>query len=204
MRCFQRLVEWLDDSDDPKVVKEQNIDMIVPLSYGTTPEKLTDASERIFLEAIHYLKNFRDALTAFANASYCFPDAAKVEHSLKMALLRAHNVSPDRILIADGIVNSVQEAWAVRKVIREKGIEVKSLLLITGQMHTPSARFIWKRVLPEVNIFILCIPWIYEVQKDHPVIVQRSAWKWLCMNIIRWLALLTVGPTAISKIHHRV
>lgn len=181
-----------------------DVDVIVPISYCATPQGLTRATRENILLAVRYARQFPHAVIAFGNAEYVFKNASHIESSRKRHILKEAAIPDELIIEADTIKNSVEEAYAVHARLTEANARPRRILLITGAMHAPSARLIWSRVFPEAGIFIRCIPYAYEIQADHPIIVQRSSMRWFAANVMRHLMLLVLGLRLTARFHHIV
>lgn len=178
-------------------------DVIVPLSYCTTPQGLTRATKENFLNAIAYWQKWPHAPISFGNTRYLFHDAAERESHFKAALLRENGVPEHSVLEAGPIMNSVEEARSINVRLSQADIHPARILIITGSLHARSARLIWKKIFPRTEIMIRCIDYRLETQKDHPVFVQRSLIPWCLANVIRHTGLLIFGLTISSLFHHR-
>lgn len=180
-----------------------SIDLIIPISYCTTPYGLTRATRENVLQAIRYGKRFPSASIAFSNAEYVFEGAAEIESSQKRRLLCDAQIPDSSVLEAPPIMNSIQEATAIRELLDRSHIQPARILIVTGQMHAPSARIIYKNSFPKAEIFIHCIPHHLETQKDHPLAAQQTPLKWLVSNLGRHIFVLTLGLTVAARFHHR-
>ncbi len=179
-------------------------DLIVPISYCATRQGLTAATRENFLLAIHYAKQFPNAVIAFSNAGYVFEGATEIESSQKRQILKKASIPDTSVLETGQTSNSIQEAQAIRRGLGERGRMPRRILIITGAMHAPSARLIWRTAFPEAEIFIRCIPYRMETQKDHPVAVQRSTPIWFAANIVRHILILIFGLGITRRFRHHV
>lgn len=179
-------------------------DIIVPISYCATTQGLSRATRENMMRAIQYAKRFPDAVIAFCNADYVFAGAAEIERSEKKRLLRESSIPDASVKEAAVIANSVEEARAIQRCLTENRIPQQRIIVITGVMHAPSAHLIWKRVFPEAEIAIRCIPSALEAQADHPIIAVRSSARWFAANVIRHFMLLILGIGITGKFHHFV
>jgi hypothetical protein len=148
---------------------------------------------------LNFRAAFRGAPLAFGNCSYIFPGSEGVESELKREVFP--ELSSMNVLEVT-IQNSVDEAENICQITKEKGIKPRCILLVTGELHSRSARFIWQKVFPGATVLVNCIGYHDEVESDSPVPVLRSVPRWIFANIVRHLALLTVG-LRIRNLHHR-
>ena len=181
-----------------------DIDLIVPISYCVTPEGLARATRENFLLAVRYARQFPHATTAFSNVEYVFQGAACLESSQKHRILKEYAVPDDLVIETEPIVNSVEEARAIRTRLDSVRMQPRRILLITGAMHAPSARLIWGAVFPEAQVLIRCIPHEYEAQADHPITALRTRIRWLAANIARHLMLLALGLRITARFRHLI
>jgi len=193
-------VERWKDEDSPLIVANREYDVVVSTSYGTGEKELVKATCAIARRSVELAKKYRAALI-YAPCSYLFEGAAEIEATLKEAMFAELGIKAYR---ANNMENTVQEAQAIAKFLREYGLRHQRILIVTGEMHSPSARWIWEHVIPGSQITITCVPYTYEYQLDQPVLVQRYPWIWFAANIARQTLLRTpfVG-LRIGKRHHR-
>jgi|GEM_PF-2173054 len=202
-RFLERCIAWYTCASC--VQKEPtSADVIIPISYCATPQGLTRATRENFLHAIRYARLFPRATIAFCNAEYVFEGASHIESLEKRQILKEASIPDELIMEATPITNSVEEAYAIRARLTQTNLLPRHILLITGAMHAPSARLIWRKVFPEAKIVIRCISYRYETQPDHPIIVQRSSMRWFATNIIRHGMLLMLGLRITARFHHLV
>ena len=182
-------------------VGESPVDLIVPICYAMSgPNRLGVATRLNFEKALQFLTVFPKASLAFGNCSYIFPGSEKVESELKRKMFPALSYMD---VVEVTLRNSVEEAENVRTVMGDKGIEPRCILVVTGELHSRSARFIWQRVFPYATILIHCIACSNEVEMDHLIRVQRTIPRWICANLARHFLLRTVG-LSIRNLHHRI
>lgn len=200
MKVFQKFVQlWQVETYEP-LPRRNEVDLIVSISYTTLPKRLTDATKANLELALKYVKVYPQARLAFSSCSYTFPGADKVEHILQMRMCAEAKVKP---IVAKPMVNTVDEAMNIRAILNEKGIHPKCILIVTGELHSRSARYVWEKVFPGARIFIRCTPCDFEVQPDHPVLDQRVIWKWVRSNVLRQVALRCLPLSYVRKIKHK-
>lgn len=170
-------------------------DVLVPLSYTTLKNQLTRGSRESLLLAKHYANVFPQAKLVISNSAHTgFPKCTEVEYAFKKALLDG---TPHTL--AGAQVNSITEAEAIKAAL---GVEPKEILVVCGEIHARSVRWIWRRVFPNTRITIRCIPYWAEYQTDHPFFIERYAWPWFFAGIARYLLLLIVGMQ-LRQWHHK-
>ncbi len=202
-RFLEKCIAWYSCASCTQK-EPTDADVIVPISYCATPQGLTRATRENFLLAIRYARQFPRATIAFRNAEFVFPGAAQMESTDKRKMLTEAGIDAERIREAGIITNSVEEARQICARLQDAGIQPRHILLITGAMHAPSARLIWRKVFPKAQILIRCIPYEYETQPDHAIIVLRTYGQWLAANIARHLMLLIFGLSITGRFRHRV
>lgn len=157
-------------------------DLIVLLSYATCKSSLTRASEEIIRRGVEYHKHvFLRAQLAVTTCEYVLPD---VEEVLKRYMI-GRNVPEDKIVWARNIRNTVHEAQRIKEETIRCKIDPKIILVITGELHSRSALRVYRKTFPGARVLIETIPYYMEFQWDHPILAQRSLWRWFLANIMR-------------------
>ena len=198
---FDKFVSiWRSDNSAEEVMGAP-VDLVVPVCYAMSrKDKLAEATKLNFEIALRLLRGFPDATLAFGNWPYAFPDSEYVESHLKREMISPNFLG--RILEVI-LRNSVGEAENIRDAGLRIGFSPKCILLVTGVLHSRSARFIWQRVFPNARIIIVCIDYKYEVEKGHIIKVQRYLHKWVVVALGRHALLRTFG-LSIRNLRHRV
>lgn len=193
-------IELWRSCDSTDTIKKSRVDLIVPICYGLSGYQRLSVATKLNLEmALEALRISPEAIIAFGNCSYIFPGSEKVESELKNELLK----SVDRSKILEvTITNSIDESEHILEVVRKAGVKPRCILIITGELHSRSVRYIWKRVFPEAQIIIACINYRNEVEIDHLIPIQRTISRWIFANIARQL-LLRIFGFSIRHLHHR-
>lgn len=201
MRLLQFLLNsWWKSEDSVTALANGRFNLIIPVSYSTGREKLVAATEAIARRAAELSKRYPQAVVVVSNCEYTFPGAEEVEWKFRRNLFAEYGVKAQR---AYNMNNSVQEAQAIAKYVAECNLTAERILIVTGEMHSRSARWIWKRVMPKSKITVTCIESRFEWEPNHPVLVQRGPWKWFLANIARQALLQIFGLDRIGKLHHR-
>ncbi len=201
VKHWQKVVPLPDDgSIEP--------DVVIPTSFVTGREALTDGTREVLKWAIG-LATFYDnpAVIAMSNCSYPFPGAEEVEQRLRQEMIDVatkHQGRPifKKVIHADPMVSTVNEAMNVRRALNAQCIYPKNILVVTGQGHSRGAHKIWSTVFPNARVYLSLINFSYETQPDHPVHDQRSPWKWFVMNVLRQCALWVFPLRALAKVQH--
>ena len=182
-----------------------NPEVIVPLSYAVKRNALTNGTRETLRTAIDYWEKFPTALLVFASSSHCFPGSEKTEERFKFEMLDQAVVSRESVLSCGPIVNTVTEAEAICRTLRETGKHLKNILLVTGIMHSRGVKYIWgktlKKYFPDAKLAITVIPLEYEYQKDHPLMLQRGPLRWIFANIARQVSLRILGLKFTGKLY---
>lgn len=179
------ILDWLVKiwkvEDDVGTVRGKYVNLIIPVSYGTTPRGLVVGTKRILGGAMYWGEVFKKAPIVFSCCEYLFPGAAQVESGYKTDISKNY---PSPVIPSGTMNNSIQEAWVIKEKIKDNTLPHKVILVITGEIHSRSARFIWKKTFPQSVVIIRCIPWNFEFQANHPAILQRSAWRWFLASSV--------------------
>jgi hypothetical protein len=193
------VAHWKSEDSIPSI-QEKKVDLIVPISYTTLSGQLVNATRENLIKAVHWKKYFPRANLAFSNCAYTFPNSAHTEGKFKRATLEKMGITSH--IEAGEMNNSIQEARAIGVKLAKLDIHPECILVVTGEMHSPSARLIWERVFPKATILISCTGYRFEYQADHMVKVQRNVLTWFCANIARQMLILIFGLNLVEKMRH--
>ena len=190
-------------------VPPQHPDVIVPLDYGHFNIEwgghISSMSRSGLLIATEWLARCPDAILVYANSSHSHAgsDVAAAEEKAQL-LLDWKVVSAGQEIDAGGIENSVAEAEAVKKALLEDRMTPKEILVITGPLHSRSARFIWGKIFPGVRISLVHFP-VSEWQRGNQFWFMRERWRWTLAAILRHtvVRIPVVGLYLASKAKHR-
>lgn len=201
---MERLVEWRKTEDNREVINARPPDLIVPISYGAVDaEHLALGTEQNLRGALSLMQHFPDAKMIFSSCSYLFEYAGFHEDVLRWRMVQDADLV-HRVFRARYMINSVDEGMAIKETVLECHIPRKRIAVITGPMHSKSARLIWEYVFPGSKVMIVCTDWRKEFQPDHPAPMVRTAWRWFFVNETRLKLLQILGPETIKNRHHRV
>lgn len=186
------LVSLLKSENDE--VSVHNIDLIVPLSYASLPDRLTNGTRESFVEALRYKKRFPNAVFAFINVGTSgFAKSEDREYELKRWCLA------ELPHVCAGVANSsIEEAEAIRVAIPAAW----RILIICGEAHSAGARWIWEKIFPDATVIIRCMPYTCEYQEDHPFPIERYPWRWFFASLGRIVMLRLIG-LQVRHIKHR-
>ncbi|MDO8482922.1 MAG: hypothetical protein Q7S86_03840 [bacterium] len=200
MRLPKLLLDSWKSEDSVVRLANGRFDLIIAISYSTGREKLVKATEAIAHRAAELSKRYPQAKVVLSNCEYTFPGAEEVEWQFRRDLFAGYGITAHR---AGNMNNSVQEAQAISRYVAGYKLPANRILIVTGEMHSRSARWIWERVMPNSEITVTCIGSEFEWQPDQPVFVQRGPWKWFAANIARQVLLQIFGLHRIARLHHR-
>ncbi|HRH22689.1 MAG TPA: hypothetical protein PLB51_01705 [Candidatus Paceibacterota bacterium] len=186
----------LDDS-----VITDSPDLIVPVSYTTLRDRLTNATERITVVATEYQRMYPKAFVVMSPCAYMFPGSANREWEYRKAIFETCQADIVRARVMN---NSVEEVMAIVEVIKDRGIKNPHVLVVTGEMHMRAVKFIWKKIMPEARVSIKSVPYWYEYQPEHFGKRQRSAGMWVYASVVRQIILRTLGVDWFVGRHHPV
>ncbi len=181
--------------------------MIVPTSFVTGKVALTNGTREALERAIVLARIYNRPILAMSHCSYPFPGAEKVEERLRQEIVDRANRHAgheifSRVIHAESMVSTVNEALNVSKALDTLGIHPSTIIVVTGECHSRSALYIWKKIFPHADVYLELIDFCYETQPDHPVHDQRSPWKWFIMNVLRQCALWVFPLHALAKVQH--
>jgi hypothetical protein len=201
VKIFELFLRLWRSENSTEEITGALVDMVAPICYGVARrDRLASGTIRNMKRALEFLKMFPGSLLAFGNCPYIFSGAEKAEARLKY-LMFPDLSTMDKIEV--NLLNSVDEAENIRKAASERGIEPKCILLVTGELHSRSARFIWQKVFPSAKILVSCTDYRNEVDADHLVFAVRTPVIWTLANIARHTMLRLVG-LRIRSLHHSV
>lgn len=178
-------------------------DLIVPLTYGSSPQRLMRGTEEFFLTALQLLRNFPGAKLAFANPTHLFPDSDLAEIKKKLEFIAARSIEPKELIVGRN-TNTINEATSIAEEVQKANLLPKSIVLVTGEVHSRSARYIWQRVFPGAEVAVVGLSHKVEVEADHVVSMQRNLLTWMLTNIARHLAVRTFGLRFVSRFNQPV
>lgn len=198
---INKFVAIWKSENSTKEINEALVDLVVPICYAMSgKDSLSLATKWDFIFATRVLLHLPNATLAFGNWPYAFPNAEYDESRLKRDLTPSS--FHGRVLEVT-LRNSVDEAERIRDASLKIGFNPKCILIITGELHSRSARLIWQKVFPNARILITCINYRLEFEKGHVIRVQQALWKWLIVTLGRHLLLRTFG-LSIRILRHRV
>lgn len=190
---------------DAKLPADFRPDIIVAASYAVKKDALTNGGREVLCCAIEHWRVFPQATIAFANSSHCYAGSEKVEERLKLAELDRAGVGRDHILSCGPIVNTITEAEAISATLIRAGRQPRTILLVSGVLHSRSIFYIWKKMIekyfPAAGLAIATIPHEFEYEPSHPLALQRGLWRWIAANIGRQLFMRIFGLKLTGKIH---
>lgn len=194
-----KLFVWLWKA---RPVPPQNPDVIVPICYGTLPERLAEGTEATLNQAIVLAQKYPQAMIAFGNAAICFPGSEVVESREKRRLLSEAGIPLERLVEAPAIYNSVTEAREIKAELARNGIATQEIAIVAAEAHSRSVMYIYRRVFPHTLLSLVLVPFEVEYQKDHTVTLQTGPWYWIVANVLRQTALMFLGLDIVGGITH--
>ncbi len=198
---YSWFVRFWKSEDSEQEILNSEVDLVVATSYAMAAKNRLAIATRLNLEkALGFLEIFPDATLAFGNWPLAFPGSEKVESQLKHALFPELSYKKAQESV---IKNSVDEAEQIREITTSQELEPKCILVVTGELHSRSERFILQSVFPNAKILVSCIGYENEVEKDNIIIMQRTLLRWIYVTLGRHLLLRTVG-LRIRNLTHKV
>lgn len=203
---FLRFLVSLWKKQDPLPVRTMP-DLIVATSFTTGRESLANGTQAVLERAIDIALRYDRPNLAMSHCSYPFPGAEEVEKKLRTEQIEVEVHRRSRpifgsVIHAEPMVSTVNEALNVRKELRVRCIEPKTILVVTGEGHSRGASLIWSKVFPLSRVYLELVDFALETQPDHPVADQRSPWKWFITNVLRQCALWVFPLRALAKVQH--
>lgn len=174
---LSQLVSFWHVSDSEEEIIQANPDVIVAICYGTFRHRLTKATEKNLIRALEWGRRFPEAIILYGNCPYVFTGAVVVEEKFKRQIIERERPQ-NRIVRFGDLKNSFGEGFQGRAKFRELGIHPRSILLVTGEMHSRDARYIWRKLNPEARVSVYTIPYQLEAERNHPVKAQQTHWGW--------------------------
>jgi hypothetical protein len=203
---FLRFLVSLWKKQDPLPFRHKP-DLIVATSYTTGKDSLVKCTWAVLKRAIEIALQHDGPTLAMSHCSFSFPEAELVEKRLRTQLIEQEQRRLSRpifgsVIHAEPMINTVTEAFSVRRALEGRCITPKTILVVTGEGHSRSASLIWSKVFPHSRVYLDLVDFALETQPDHPVVDQRSPWKWFIMNILRQCALRVLPLRALAKVQH--
>lgn len=173
-----QLVSLWRVSDTEEEIVRANPDAIVAICYGTFRHRLTKATEQNFIRALEWGRRFPEAIIFYGNCPYVFPGAEVFEERFKRQIIERMRPQ-NRIVRFGNLQNSFGEGFQGRAEFRKLGIHPRSILLVTGEIHSRDARYIWQKLNPQARVSVSTIPYQLEAEPNHPVKAQQTHWGWV-------------------------
>ncbi|KKU82113.1 MAG: hypothetical protein UY07_C0003G0014 [Parcubacteria group bacterium GW2011_GWA1_47_8] len=166
-------------------------DVIVAISYGTTPTSLTKGNAEVLNTAGTIYQNNKNERTLVAWG--VFTPTADMEGNPERAFREKHlkelGVTLSNQIYIGCVASTIEEAVKTKQALL--GRSFHAILVIAGAGHSRRARLVWKREFPESEIKVVSFPWQQETQKDNPMVALRNRWSWLLVNMVLHLIFLT-------------
>ena len=170
--------------------------LVVAISYGICPKKLTDATRIIAENSLRLASELGVPIVA-SSCCYLFNGAEEKEWQLKT------KIWGDKALRAGDMNNSVEEGQMIAQFIRVKMLPCEHLVIVTGQSHTRFIRWLYGKLFPTSKLTVIsAVDYEDEYQPDHPAVMQRTAFSWFRATLQRHVAFAILGMK-IANLHHR-
>lgn len=194
---------WKVENNMQEILKE-SIDLTVPICYGiAATNRLATGTVKNFERVPTFLETFPETQLAFGNCPYICKDSEKIESKLKGEMfpwLSSMRKGPIEI---NNVLNSIKEAKEIRRETRERKIEPKRILLLTGEIHSRRAKRIWKHFFPKAQILVSCTGYQNEVDSDHIVKANSNIMLWFAINVVAsFVACMPFGIQMMENMHH--
>lgn len=190
-----RVVRFFYDLRNQKI---SHCNIVVPLGHGLlSKNKLPYTEKKILQEAVR-IASEHQAQIIWASANYFWPGCKEQEDRLKLEAIKDYGFISSPIF-AEGILNTVEEAKAIRKAITRSGIDFqkRTLVIVTDWPHVRRARIVFRKIFPESNIVMQSVEGHWN--EFHPNFFARSDLRWLFINIVQH-TLLIFGIKISSKL----
>ncbi len=198
-RFLQSLTSLWRSEDTENRILASEVSLIVPLTYGTLSTHLTDGTKATTEIALQFLREVPRSYIMYCPCSHPHGDGGVYEkHYRSLVLWRC-----SRYIVGPMADNTVDEALKIRDALKAKGLNPVTILLVSGEWHSRSARYVWGKVFPDCEILVTCIGHFKEVQVNHPLDNQRSVFRWIMANVLRHLALRILPLSVVRRINHR-
>lgn len=97
------------------------------------------------------------------------------------------------------VASTIEECLTIRKYLESLNIPLRSIVVVTGEAHSRSAKLVWETYFPESKISIATIPIKSECDLENPMVFLRNEWAWLAINIIRHIVFSVVGVKRMER-----
>jgi hypothetical protein len=173
------------------------IDLIALVSFGATEYRLTYGSKNVTEIGLRLSRDYPEAKVI--SGEFTGNSLPNMEFSMKKNILL-----PRDVYRAGRVISTIKETLAWRAVF-SKNFNPRSMIIVTDEMHSRSARRasnrvwngiwykrLWKRVTrqPTVKIYVLTFPSSDNIDPQNPMEYLRSLDTWMSINILRELFLM--------------
>src|SRR3989344_5851217 len=174
---FNVLVNVWEIESDPLPMR---VEAIAPLSYGSYKNKLLRAQKEFIEETIRISDEHREAVI-FSGAFTHSPDPNFEEFE------KRRMIGEERWFVFVGnVASTITEAERMHEVmISRYGFEPATIVVVTGELHGRSAKFVWQKTFPHSQIYMRLIPWQHEIEENNTMLLARNKWTWLFAQIGR-------------------
>ena len=115
-----KLLNWLVEKWEIDDLDKNNQNLVVPVSYGTHLNRLTNGSYAIINKAIYFSKQHPDALLAYGVFGFSTKGLMpQKEEVFRGQILAEAGVTVNKIIKAGLVSNTINEAQAIRKKLSE-------------------------------------------------------------------------------------
>jgi len=164
------------------------------LKYTTLP----DAEKTVLREAARIARDFGSPVI-WANAGYLYPGCGNDENNLKLKEAASLGLVSKLIVVQEEITNTVTEALSIRDTLKAD-CKAKTIVVVAERAHSPSVRWIYKRVFPEAKIALVVVDANWNEQ--NIVLLASGNWRWLFINVVRHFALIVLGLNIVGRMKH--
>lgn len=163
---------------------------------------LTKGSTAITKRVAELANTFPRAVIVYDAAAYApgsgIPDISETECQLKTEIWTAAGVK-NKIIYSGTTLTTIDSAERCRDELRKAGISPRKILLVTGEVHSRSARYVWRKFFPDVKITFDLIPLREETQPDAMIRFMRRPTTWFVVRILQFVVLRTFGMNFVRR-----
>ena len=182
---------------------EEPPDVIACVSYGLDQERrLTNFTSSVVNRAAILARRFPRAVIVFGCAVFApssgVPDTSEEERAMKMTIFGNFEIS-NKIIFAGPTLTTIDESERFRDALYANGIPPRRIIVVDGEAHSPSTRYVWQRGFPSAEIAFELVPFRCETQPDHVMKLARKPILWFGANVARHTLLCLLGMNFVRR-----
>lgn len=194
----KQFVRFLRFQSYPEDIINAQVSVIgVPSYSAKNKRELAEATHMNLSRALWFRTLiFPRPLIVFGSCEHAFPKAHIYEEGMKIAECQAMKAN---YLSVGPITNSITEMDAWKNGLAREGIFLRSMLIVTCELHSKSEFILSQMIFPGVKTYIWANSHEHEVELDHPTDDQTSWPCWLSCSVQRYLAFKCASKLSPSR-----